>query len=207
MGARSLIALVLWFLATGVVRAGGVDQLKAFIEGAKSVRAAFTQIVSDKTGKVVSQASGTMQFSRPGRFRWEYAKPYQQLIVGDGQRLWIWDSDLNQVTAKKLSEALGSSPAALLAGSNEIEKSFTLIDAGSANGIDWLRALPKDKESTFESIRMGFADGSLTRMELADNFGQTTVIDFSKLERNPKLAPESFKFVPPPGADVIGEER
>lgn len=207
MGNRCLAALMLWMLATEAVRAGGVDQLKAFIDGAKTARAAFTQTVRDKTGKVTSQAGGTMQFSRPGRFRWEYAKPYQQLIVGDGQRLWIWDSDLNQVTAKKLSEALGSSPAALLAGSNEIEKSFTLIDAGSANGIDWLRALPKDKESTFESIRMGFADGSLTRMELADNFGQTTVIDFSKLERNPKLAPELFKFVPPPGADVIGEER
>jgi outer membrane lipoprotein carrier protein len=202
---RLSVLLFAGLLGTDPVFAGSIDQLRAFMQGAKTVRAAFTQTVTDKAAKVVSESGGAMQFSRPGRFRWEYTKPYQQLIVGDGKKLWIWDADLNQVTVKNLPEALGSSPAALLAGSNEIEKSFTLVDAGTRDGLEWLRALPKDRESTFESIQMGFNDQGLAVMVLADNFGQKTVIRFSKLERNPKLAVDLFSFVPPKGADVIGE--
>jgi outer membrane lipoprotein carrier protein len=184
---------------------GSIEQLHNFIQGAKTARAEFTQTVQDKNNKVTSESRGTMQFSRPGKFRWEYVKPYPQLIVGDGQKLWIWDSDLNQVTVKRLGQAIGSSPAALLAGSNEIENSFTLIDAGNHDGIEWLQALPKDRESTFENIRMGFGDAGLQAMELTDNFGQKTTIRFAKIEKNPKLAADLFKFTPPKGADVVGE--
>ena len=125
------------------------------------------------------------------------------MIVGDGSKLWLYDADLEQVTMRKLGDALGSSPAALLAGSNEIEKFFNLKDLGKQGGIDWLEAKPKDRESTFDSVRMGFADNQLSIMELRDNFGQTTVLRFSRMERNPRLSPSEFKFSPPNGADVI----
>jgi outer membrane lipoprotein carrier protein len=203
---RKLLSLVLFSIITyGNAIAGGVDRLREFVDGAKTLRAQFSQTVLDRAGKVTNESSGTMQFSRPGKFRWEYTKPYPQLIVGDGQKLWIWDSDLNQVTVKKLSESLGSSPAALLAGSNEIERSFTLIDGGDKDGLDWLQAQPKDRDTTFESIRMGFSDAGLQVMELIDSFGQKTVIRFAKVEKNPKLAAGLFKFSPPKDADVVGE--
>lgn len=198
------IAAALIFNA-GAASAGGIDQLREFVNGAKTLRAQFTQTVLDRAGKVSNESSGTMQFSRPGKFRWEYSKPYPQLIVGDGQKLWIWDRDLNQVTVKKLSDSLGSSPAALLAGSNEIERSFTLIDGGNNDGIEWLQAQPKDRDTTFESIRMGFGEAGIQMMELVDSFGQKTIIRFAKVEKNPKLAAETFKFSPPKDADVVGE--
>ncbi len=115
-----------------------------------------------------------MQFSRPGKFRWEYDKPYEQTIVGDGTRLWIYDKDLNQVTVRKLDRALGASPAALLAGSNEIEKSYALKAAGNEGGLDWLEAVPKTQDTAFERIRLGFGKAGLEAMELRDQFGQTT---------------------------------
>jgi outer membrane lipoprotein carrier protein len=199
---RSAVALIVF---AGTVHAGGIDRLREFVEGAKTLRAQFNQTVLDRAGKVTNESSGTMQFSRPGKFRWEYIKPFPQLIVGDGKKLWIWDSDLEQVTVKKLSESLGSSPAALLAGSNEIERSFTLIDGGNTDGLDWLQAQPKDRDTTFESIRMGFGDAGLQVMELVDSFGQKTLIRFAKVEKNPKLAADLFKFTPPKNADVVGE--
>lgn len=198
-------SIVATIAITANVEAGGVDRLRDFVDGAKTLRAQFIQTVVDRAGKVSSESSGTMQFSRPGKFRWEYTQPYPQLIVGDGQKLWIWDSDLNQVTVKKLSDSLGSSPAALLAGSNEIERSFTLIDGGNKDGLEWLNAQPKDRDTTFESIRMGFGEAGLQAMELIDSFGQKTIIRFAKVEKNPKLATDLFKFVPPKGADVVGE--
>lgn len=201
---RNVFTIVVLFIAVSA-EAGGIDRLREFVDGAKTLRAQFNQTVLDRAGKVTSESTGTMQFSRPGKFRWEYTKPFPQLIVGDGKKLWIWDSDLEQVTVKKLSESLGSSPAALLAGNNEIERSFTLIDGGNKDGIDWLNAQPKDKDTTFESIRMGFSDAGLQSMELVDSFGQKTIIRFAKVEKNPKLAAELFTFIPPKGADVVGD--
>ena len=205
MGVVLFRAAILITLCIANAQAGGIDRLREFVDGAKSLRAQFSQMVLDRSGKTTGESSGTMQFSRPGKFRWEYTKPYPQLIVGDGQKLWIWDQDLNQVTVKKLGDSLGSSPAALLAGSNEIEKAFTLVDGGNKDGVDWLVAQPKDKDTTFENIRMGFADGGLQVMELTDGFGQRTIIRFAKVEKNPKLGADLFKFVPPKGADVVGE--
>ena len=145
-----------------------------------------------------------MQFERPGKFRWAYEKPYEQLIVGDGDQIWFYDRDLNQVTVRDLDMAIGSSPAALLAGSSDIEKSFDLTEIGLQGDAEWLEARPKARESTFEWVRLGFTPkGALKAMELHDNFGQTTILTFSHLEQNPKLKPELFKFSPPEGADVI----
>jgi len=200
------LLLTLLLLLPGAVLAADVETLKTLLNQTTTARARFAQVVLDKNRKTLQQASGTMEFSRPGRFRWEYLKPYEQTIVGDGQKLWIYDKDLNQVTVRKLDRALGASPAALLAGSNEIEKSYALKAAGSDGGLDWLEAIPRTQDTAFERIRLGLSKSGLEAMELRDQFGQTTVIKFSDLQRNVKLAPESFKFTPPKGADVITSE-
>ncbi len=197
--------LFLLMLAPMLAYGASVDDLKNLLNQTTTAKARFAQAVLDKNNKTLQQATGTMEFSRPGRFRWEYNKPYEQTIVGDGSRLWIYDKDLNQVTVRKLDRALGASPAALLAGSNEIEKSYSLKSAGDAGGLDWLEAVPKSQDTAFERIRLGFGKGGLEAMELKDQFGQTTVIKFAGLERNAKIPPESFRFTPPKGAAVISE--
>jgi outer membrane lipoprotein carrier protein len=186
--------------------AAATDRLKTFIATTHSAQANFTQEVQDKSGKRIQSASGTMQFVRPGKFRWEYRKPYEQLIVGDGKKFWMYDIDLNQVTVKKLDAALGSSPAALLSGNNEIERGFALKNIEERDGLEWLQATPKSAESTFEKILMAFnAKSELVVMELHDAFGHRTVLRFTELKNNPALGAQLFRFVPPKGADVLGE--
>ena len=200
------LILTSWlFFYSALAGAAGIDMLRTFLQQTTTGRAHFAQIIVDKNLKQLQQATGTMQFARPGKFRWEYDKPYEQLIVGDGSRLWVYDKDLNQVSVRKLDKALGDSPAALLAGSNEIEKIYNLTNLGNQEGLDWVEALPKSKENAFERIRLGFSQKGLEAMELRDQFGQVTVIKFAGVERNPKLSPELFRFVPPKGADVISE--
>ncbi|MBI3222467.1 MAG: outer membrane lipoprotein chaperone LolA [Nitrosomonadales bacterium] len=186
------------------VHAGAIEKLKGFIAATHSAQASFTQAVFDQNGKRMQSASGTMQFQRPGKFRWTYQKPYEQIIVGDGEKFWLYDADLNQVTVKKLDAALGGSPAALLSGSNEIERGFTLKEAGTQDDLEWLQAIPKSQDSSFEKIRMAFnAQAELIVMELHDTFGHKTVLRFSAMQRNPKLPVQQFQFVPPKGADVL----
>ncbi|MCW5603883.1 MAG: outer membrane lipoprotein chaperone LolA [Burkholderiales bacterium] len=192
-------------LCSGTVSAASLDALKTFLNQTTSAKARFAQMVLDRNMKMLQQSTGIMQFSRPGKFRWEYVKPYEQTIVGDGSRLWIYDKDLNQVTVRKLDQALGSSPAALLAGSNEIEKSYVLTSLGNQEGLDWLEATPRMQDTVFERIRLGFGKNGLEAMELRDQFGQLTVIKFADVERNPGIADEVFRFSPPAGADVITE--
>ena len=201
---RLLLALWLLFYSA-LAGAAGLDMLRIFLQQTTTGKAHFAQIIVDKNMKQLQQATGTMHFARPGKFRWQYDKPYEQLIVGDGSRLWVYDKDLNQVSVRKLDKALGDSPAALLAGSNEIEKIYNLTNLGNQEGLDWVEAVPKSKENAFERIRLGFSESGLQAMELRDQFGQATVIKFAEVERNPKLSPELFKFVPPKGADVIRE--
>lgn len=197
--------LFLLFFCGGEALASGTAQLQAFVADTRSARASFSQTVVGKSGRKPQQSLGNFMFSRPGKFRWSYEKPYYQLIVGDGEKLWVYDKDLNQVSVKKLGSALGSSPAALLAGDNAMEKNFILKDAGSNEGLEWVEATPKEKEGSFERVRFGFKDDLPRIMEVHDNFGQTTTLTFSQFERNPVLAPGVFRFVPPKGADVVGE--
>ena len=203
---KSLIGLLLLLLLPGAaLGASTVDELKNLLQQTTTARAHFAQIVLDSNMRTLQRATGTMQFSRPGKFRWQYDKPYEQLIVSDGSQVWLYDKDLNQVTVRRLDRALGSSPAALLAGSNEIEKSYTLTGIGNQEGLDWLEAGPRTRDTGFETIRLGFGKAGLEAMELRDQFGQITVIKFSTIERNAKLPPEIFRFTPPKGADVISE--
>lgn len=185
--------------------AGGIAQLRQFVEAARTAQGDFEQTVSAASGRKPKHASGSFIFARPGKFRWTYDKPYAQLLVSDGEKLWSWDRDLNQVTVKRLGDALGSTPAAILAGDDAIERNFELAEAGASDGLEWVLAKPKLADSSFESMRMGLAGGLLKRMELKDNFGQTTMIEFRSLVANVRPDPALFRFSPPPGADVIGD--
>ena len=192
--------------AVPAAHAAATDQLQSFVTSVKSARGEFTQQQMKGKGaaaKVAGTSSGTFAFARPGKFTWRYTKPYEQLLQADGQTLYIYDKDLNQVTERKLDGALGSSPAAILFGSNDLDKNFTLSDAGVKNGIDWLELIPKSKDTQFKSVGIGFRDGNLEAMELHDVFGNVTLLTFSNIEKNPSLPPSTFKFVRPQGADVI----
>jgi outer membrane lipoprotein carrier protein len=199
-------AILLALLFAGAVQASSIDRFKTFVRTTQAARGNFDQQVRDRAGTVVQESKGSFVFLRPGRFRWVYSKPVDQLIVGDGERVWIYDRDLNQVTVRKMSKALGSTPAALLAGSGDIEAAFELSDAGERDGLEWLDAKPREREAGFERIRMGFDVSGVRAMELTDHFGQTTLLRFTELARNPKVDPADFRFTPPKGADVLGEK-
>jgi outer membrane lipoprotein carrier protein len=206
---RLLLLFLLTFpvMFSAVATAATIEELKSLLRETSTARSRFAQMVLDKNLKKLQESTGTMQFARPGKFRWEYEKPYQQTIVGDGTRVWIYDKDLNQVTVRKIDVALGSSPAALLAGSNDIDKTYALTATGNQDGLDWIEAVPRTRDNTFEKVRLGFSKSGLEAMELRDQFGHVTVIKFSAIERNAKIAPETFKFTPPKGADVISDQK
>ena len=201
---RFLLLLALAFAS--IAHADSIERFRTFLKTTQAARADFDQRVYARDGKMTQESSGSFVFQRPGRFRWTYAKPVDQVIVGDGQRVWIYDKDLNQVTVRKLSSALGSTPAALLAGASDVEKAFELSDGGQRDGLEWLEARPRQPEAGFDRIRMGFSATGLEAMELVDNFGQTTRLRFRNLQRNPAIDPAQFRFEPPPGADVLGEK-
>jgi len=185
--------------------ASSLDRFSQFLSATQSAKGEFEQKVVDKGGRIIQQSRGTLAFQRPGKFRWTYVKPYAQLIVGDGTRVWIYDEDLRQVTVKRVDQALTSTPAALLAGNNEAMRAFRISDRGEKDGLEWLEAVPRDKEGGFERVRMGFGRGGLEAMEFYDSFGQITLLRFTSLTRNPTLEPSTFRFSPPKGADVVGE--
>jgi outer membrane lipoprotein carrier protein len=202
---RIVLVAVLALALAGNAAAAGVETLRTYLRETTSARAQFTQVVFDRNMRKLQETSGTMQFARPGKIRWAYEKPYEQLIVGDGVKLWVYDKDLNQVTVKAMTQAIGGSPAALLAGSNDIDKDFKLMPAEAKDGFDWLEAVPRGTESTFQIVRLGFGKSGLEAMDLTDGFGQLTLVRFTRIERNVKLAPELFRFTPPAGADVISD--
>jgi outer membrane lipoprotein carrier protein len=184
--------------------AASVERFQSYLRTTQAARADFQQKVFDKTGKLVQESRGSFSFLRPGRFRWTYVKP-PQTIVGDGDRVWIHDVDLNQVTVRRVSRVLGSTPAALLAGAADIDKAFDLVESGEKDGLEWLEAKPREKESGFERVRLGMSVSGVEAMELVDHFGQTTVLRFSNIVRNPQIDPGTFRFTPPKGVDVLGE--
>jgi outer membrane lipoprotein carrier protein len=200
---RVLFFLLLLFSAGAHA---SVERFQSFLRTTQSARGDFEQKVYDRGGKLVQESKGNFMFHRPGRFRWTYAKPVDQLIVGDGERVWIHDRDLNQVTVRRLARALGSTPAALLAGASDVDKAFDLKDAGQSDGMEWLDARPKERDAGFEAIRIGFGPAGIQAMQLMDHFGQRTELRFTNIARNPKLDPAQFRFQPPPGVDVLGEK-
>jgi outer membrane lipoprotein carrier protein len=193
--------IVLGF-AANVAHADAVDTLREFVRDVKTGRASFTQTVTSADGAKKRSSSGSFEFARPNRFRFAYAKPFEQLIVSDGQKVWIHDVDLNQVSVRRLSAALGATPAALLAGA-ALEQEFSLVAQPSKDGVDWVQATPRQADGAFQSMRVGFRGKELAAVEILDAFGQRSVLQFSRYEANAALPEQSFRFVPPSGADVI----
>ena len=191
-----------------LAHSAALEQFKSFVSGTRSARGEFTQRLVKADGesgnmRMSNASTGTFLFARPGKFIWIYKKPYEQQLQADGEKLFIYDKDLNQVIVKKLGDAIGSSPAAILFGSNDLEKNFTLSEGGLRDGIEWLQAIPKTKDTTFEKIGIGLKDGTLVAMELRDSFGQVSLLFFSHMEKNPALPASQFRFVIPKGADVL----
>ena len=186
--------------------ASSLERFQVYVRTTQGARADFEQKVYDRSAKLVQESRGSFVFLRPGRFRWTYAKPFPQVIVGDGERVWIYDEDLRQVTVRRTARALGATPAALLAGASEIEKTFELSEAGEKGGLAWLEARPRESEAGFERVRLGLGVAGVEAMELVDHFGQTTVLRFSNIARNPKFEGSEFRFTPPEGVDVLGEK-
>lgn len=199
---KRLALLTLLAVAAAAAHADAVEQLRDFVRDVKSGRATFTQTVTAVDGVRKKSSSGSFEFARPNRFRFAYAKPFEQLIVADGQKVWIYDADLNQASSRKLAQALGSTPAALLAGGN-LEQDFVLSAQPSAAGLDWVLALPKVADGSFKSMRVGFKGKDLAAVEIIDNFGQRSLLQFGAFATNAVVAAEQFRFVPPPGADVV----
>ena len=191
-------------------QASGLDSLENFVKSARSGRADFTQVVTgparDGQAARSKTSSGTFEFARPNRFRFDYRKPFEQTIVADGQTLWLYDADLRQVTSRKQAQALGSTPAALIASAPDLatlRKDFTLEAAGEKDGIQWVQATPKAKEGQLHSMKAGFRGNDLAALEILDSFGQRSVLTFTKMELNAAVSPEQFQFKPPQGADVL----
>jgi outer membrane lipoprotein carrier protein len=191
-------------------QASGLDSLENFVKSARSGRADFTQVVTgparDGQAARSKTSTGTFEFSRPNRFRFNYRKPFEQTIVADGQTLWLYDADLRQVTTRKQAQALGSTPAALIASAPDLatlRKDFTLEAAGEKDGIQWVQATPKAKEGQLHSMKAGFRGNDLAALEILDSFGQRSVLTFTKMELNAPVSPEQFEFKPPQGVDVL----
>ncbi|HEV7814336.1 MAG TPA: outer membrane lipoprotein chaperone LolA [Janthinobacterium sp.] len=202
----SLLALACSLAFSAAAAASALEQFKTFVASTKAAKGDFSQRLikkMDGSDKISAPSTGTFVFARPGKFIWTYVKPYEQLLQADGEQLFIYDKDLNQVTVKKLGDALGSSPAAILFGSNDLEKNFTLAEAGTRDGLEWLKATPKASDTTFQEISIGLRNGVPEAMELRDSFGQTSVLAFKNFQKNPPLTAASFKFVIPKGADVF----
>ena len=192
-------------LVSNIALADGVSSLRDFFNNTTTMRAQFSQVVNDKQGRKIQEVDGIMQLQRPNKFRWDYKKPYEQQIVSDGKQVFLFDTELQQVTIRELSKTLGSSPAALLAGGEAVEKNFTLKNANRKDGLTWVLALPKDKDSGFDRVLLGFKADKLRKMELYDSFSHVTHITFDEVERNPILQDATFLFTPPKGVDVVGE--
>jgi outer membrane lipoprotein carrier protein len=188
--------------APWAARADAVDTLRTFSREVRSGKASFTQTVTSPDGKRTKTSSGDFEFARPDRFRFAYTRPFEQLIVGDGHKVWIYDADLQQASSRRLSQALGATPAALLAGA-ALERDFDLQPLPARDGLEWVAAVPKVKDGAFQSLAIGFRGGDLAAVDVVDGFGQRSALRFGTLELNPTLRPERFQFKPPAGVEVL----
>lgn len=194
---------VAWCLGVWpAAHAGALEALREFTGTVRSGKASFSQVVTTPSGERRRPQSGTFEFQRPNRFRFTYAKPFEQVIVADGQRLWLFDVDLNQVTVRRQADALAATPAALLAGA-DLSRDFELTEAPAREGLEWVLATPKRRDGAIQSVRIGFKGRELAALEIADGLGQRSMLTFGAIQTNLPLGPEVFRFAPPKGADVI----
>jgi outer membrane lipoprotein carrier protein len=199
-----LVLMLGWSLAMPV-QSASQSSIQSYFQELQSLRADFIQRVFDEQSRIVQTSSGQMLMQKPGKFRWDYQKPSEQIIVADGERLWAYDVDLAQVTVRKLDTALSSTPLALLSGAAPIDETFAIGPVRQRDGLDWYELTPQQPQPEFQSLRVAFKGDLLVSLELEDSFGQRTRLDFQKLERNPVLDPGLLEFTPPPGVDVVGD--
>lgn len=203
MKIRFLFVLFCFYASN--VSAAGLERMKDYFQNIQTAQADFHQVVTDKQGHKTQDVTGTMHLQKPNKFRWDYHKPFVQVIVGDGEKVWLYDPDLSQVTVRSFSKVVGSTPAALLAGGKEMERLFIIKDTSRKGELEWVLAVPKVKETGFERVFLGFKDDALMEMELHDSFDNRTTIVFTNMQKNPKLSAEIFKFTPPADADVLSQ--
>lgn len=202
------VTFLLPFMAASTAGAdsdgAALERVQRYVAALDTLRAEFTQELRDAAGTVREEADGVLMLAKPGRFRWDYRNPSEQLLVSDGRTVWLYDVELEQVTVRAAGQSLSTTPAMLLSGTGRVEDSFSVSDDGAADGLDWVRLVPKLDDTDFRMVRLGFSGTELARMELSDRLGQVTRIEFSRIERNPVLEPGLFTFTPPPGVDVVG---
>lgn len=197
--------LVLVALQVGGAAKTDPDDLRRFFKDVQSFTARFNQVVLDESLNMLQESSGTLWIQRPNRFRWNYDAPFEQQIVGDGNKIWVYDVELRQVTVRRMSGGLGNTPAILLAGRGTLDDDFVVKSLGTQGKLDWLQLIPKSKDGGFEDIRVGFDKGKLRVLEMIDGFGQTTRIALRKVAENVDISPDKFVFKAPPGVDVVQE--
>jgi chaperone LolA len=200
---QAFVSCVLLLVAAARAEPG--NPLEMFLSGLDTLSAGFEQTLSNELGEELERSVGAVYVERPGKFHWAYWEPFPQLIVSDGRSLWIYDEDLEQVTIRDVIASIDDSPAALLGGDVDLDAHYVVIDAGEVDGVQWLELTPRDIESQYETVRLGFREGQLAGMELFDNLGQKTRIAFQDVRRNPPLERSLFEFSPPEGVDVVDE--
>jgi outer membrane lipoprotein carrier protein len=183
----------------------GVDSLRRFFNEVNSISAQFKQVVRDESGSAIQESSGTLWIQRPNKFRWDYVAPYKQQIVADGKRIWVYDPGLQQVSVRPLTNGLGGTPAMLLAGKGRLEDNFKIKSLDAQDNLEWVQLIPRHKDSGYEDIRIGFANGKMRALEMVDGFGHTTRVMFEAPRENAQIDAERFSFTPPEGVDVVGE--
>ncbi|OUR64922.1 outer membrane lipoprotein carrier protein LolA [Methylophaga sp. 42_25_T18] len=202
----SLVAIITMLLSYSAMAAESAsDRLNVFVESVVTFKASFTQTVVDQQGEIIEQAEGLFLLERPGKFRWDYLEPYPQHIVADGQRIWFYDVDLEQVTVKAQLETLADTPATLLSGETRPEDTYILKDIPSDDGLSWVELVPKDVESNFQTVTLAFDEFGLQQMIMRDSFEQRTRLVFSQVAENIELVEDAFVFTPPEGVDVVGD--
>lgn len=208
---RLLILAAMFLLGAGSAMAAtnasksGADSLRQFFREVNSFSARFKQVVYDESHAPVQESSGTLWIERPNKFRWDYEKPYKQQIVADGKRLWVYDVALQQATVRELTGGLQDTPAMLLAGKGRLDDNFTIHPLDATDKLAWVQLKPRRKDSGYDDIRIGFAQGKLRVIEMVDGFGHTTRVTLESPRENARIDASRFNFTPPEGVDVVGE--
>lgn len=203
---RLVTGALIVFCGLPALAGDGVQNLNRFLADTQTLSADFNQVAIDEAGRPGQSLSGTFLLAKPGKFRWDYLKPYNQEIVADGSKVWIYDRDLEQVTVKPLYTAIGSTPALLLTGQVNLDENFVIEDQGERDGIEWTRLAPRSEDNSFKSISIGIKGENLKGLELSDNFGQLTRISFLNLKINDPIEADRFEFVAPQGADILEDQ-
>jgi len=213
-GRRLAICCLALLVVTGVAYSGeseqrnaaDLEQLRSYLGAMQDLRADFRQEVIGPEQEIVEYASGSVALRKPGRFRWDYREPYERVIVADGERVWFYEADLEQVTIRRMATGLGDTPAALLTGDEAALEHFELLSSWSADGLQWLQLAPISAEADFSTVDLGFVAGELQQIEFVDRLGQRTRVTLSAIDRSPRLTDRDFHFEIPAGVDVIGED-